>query len=155
MNDISVLTENIVKEPWMERVEPFIQEVLKLLERDEWEFSVTLCDNEYIHILNRDYRQKDCPTDVITFAMCDEPFPVVLEEGEKYNAGDIIISLDTIKENSVYFKVSEDEELKRVIIHGVLHLDGMDHETNDPGEQMLIKQEEILKKLEGRIILDK
>jgi len=82
--------------------------------------------------------------------MSDEPFPVTQEEGEPYSAGDIIISLETVEENSKYFKVSYEEELKRVLIHGILHLMGLDHETNSEDEEMLIKQEKILKDLIGR-----
>jgi probable rRNA maturation factor len=57
---------------------------------------------------------------------------------------DIVISLDTLKENARRFNVSEDEELRRLLIHGILHLDGMDHKTNEETEPMLLLQEEII-----------
>ncbi|QEN05852.1 rRNA maturation RNase YbeY [Thiospirochaeta perfilievii] len=150
MNDITLMYQNINKVDWEEKLLGFTDSILNLLEIDNWEFSLTLCDNSYIHKINRDYRDKDKPTDVITFVMSDEPFPVTQEAGEPYSAGDIIISLETVEENSKYFKVSYEEELKRVLIHGILHLMGLDHETNSEDEEMLIKQEKILKDLIGR-----
>jgi len=63
------------------------------------------------------------------------------------SAGDIIISLDSVYENAKYFVVNKEEELKRVIIHGILHLKGYDHATNEKDEEMLIFQEEILKRI--------
>jgi probable rRNA maturation factor len=70
---------------------------------------------------------------------------------EPYLPGDIVISLDALRENAGFFKVSEDEELRRLIIHGILHLAGNDHASNDPGEPMLVKQENILETIGERI----
>ncbi len=147
MNEITIMYQNIDEKSWENNLLSFIEKILTEIDIDNWEFSVTLCDDKYIRVINRDYRDKDKPTDVITFAMIDEPFPQVEMEEELYSAGDIIISLDTVKENSLYFKVDEEEELKRVLIHGILHLKGYDHETNDDTEEMLVLQEKILKKI--------
>jgi rRNA maturation RNase YbeY len=65
------------------------------------------------------------------------------------NGGDIIISLHTLGENAEYFGVEEEEELKRLLIHGILHLSGMDHSDNSPEQEMLIYQEKILTRLSG------
>lgn len=146
MNNIDILVENISEPSWLGSVENFLDKVLNKLEVDNWEFSLTFCDNDFIHELNRDYRSKDGPTDVLTFAQSDDPLPFVMEEG-LHNAGDIIISLDTLKENAEYFHVEEEEELKRLMIHGVLHLSGMDHSDNSPEQEMLILQEKLLKEL--------
>jgi probable rRNA maturation factor len=59
-------------------------------------------------------------------------------------AGDIVISLDMLTQNARYFSVSENDELKRLLVHGILHLEGMDHEDNDPARPMLVLQEQIL-----------
>ena len=68
-------------------------------------------------------------------------------------SGDIAISLDTLRENAGRFRISEDEELRRLLIHGILHLDGMEHPTNRETEPMLQLQENILTKLSaGHII---
>lgn len=147
MNEITLMYQNIEEKSWENNFLTFVDSVLKELTIDKWEFSITLCDDSYIHTINREYRDKDKPTDVITFVMSDEPFPMEVFEEELYSAGDIIISLDTVKENSTYFKVEEEEELKRVIIHGILHLKGLDHTTNNADEEMLILQEKILSAL--------
>ncbi len=152
MNDIALMYQNIDKKEWESKYWDFIEELLKELNIDNWEFSITLCDNTYIHELNREYRNQDKPTDVITFVMSDEPFPVTDDDEQLYSAGDIIISLDTVLENSEYFKVDYQQELKRVTIHGILHLMGLDHETNNEDEEMLVKQEKILDKFSNKDI---
>jgi probable rRNA maturation factor len=66
--------------------------------------------------------------------------------GEQMSAGDIIISMDTLGHHSELYSVPLEEELKRVTIHGILHLKGMTHKTRDSDEKMLQHQEELLKK---------
>ena len=61
-----------------------------------------------------------------------------------FSAGDIVISIDTLQRNSETFEVPVDEELKRLLIHGILHLDGYDHADNSPEQEMLQFQEKIL-----------
>jgi probable rRNA maturation factor len=91
--------------------------------------------------LNRQFRGKDEATDVLSFP-CGE---TIEEEGEeRYIPGDIVISLETLAVNAVYFKVDQNEELRRLLIHGVLHLDGMDHAGTSASEPMLQIQEHIL-----------
>lgn len=143
MNDITLMYQNIDTVDFEGNLLTFVDHILKELGIDQWEFSLTLCDNIYIQEINKTYREKDAPTDVISFVMSDEPFPTGVAE-EFYSAGDIIISLDYVKENSSYFNVPYEEELQRVLIHGILHLKGMDHETNNPDEEMLIEQERVL-----------
>jgi probable rRNA maturation factor len=110
-----------------------------------------LCDDQTIKALNARYRGRDEATDVLSFELGAE------ETGDDGSArwlpGDIVISLDGLEENARYFKVSEDEELRRLLIHGILHLDGMDHQTNDEAEPMIVLQERILTRLgEERIL---
>lgn len=91
-------------------------------------FDIVLMNNEEIHRINKEYRKKDSPTDVITFAIFADS-----SEDEKYifdgeiNLGEIMVSLDRIeeqaKENNVEFK----DELYFIISHGILHLLGFDH----------------------------
>lgn len=146
MNNIDILVENIDLPFGISRSEAFIVRVLELLDVDNWEFSVTFCDNDFIRNLNREYRDKDNATDVLTFAQDDDPLPFETNAAV-HNAGDIIISLHALGENVEYFDVEEDEELKRLIIHGILHLKGMDHSDNSPNQEMLIFQEKLLEEL--------
>ncbi|MBN2656899.1 MAG: rRNA maturation RNase YbeY [Spirochaetales bacterium] len=146
MNNIDILYENISEPPWLPKVDFFVKALLEVLKIENWEFSLTFCDNTFIHELNRDYRDKDSATDVLTFAQDDDPFPFQGDE-EIHYAGDIVISLDTLAENAEYFHVEKEEELKRLIVHGVLHLSGMDHSDNSPQQEMLIYQEQLLSQL--------
>ena len=111
------------------------------------EFSLHFVSDDEIRALNRDYRGKDEPTDILTFALSDgEAFPTF--EGEERELGDIFISLESMRRNAAAFSVPEEEELKRLLIHGTLHLLGFDHATNDfASEPMLIRQEEMMRSL--------
>lgn len=111
-------------------------------------FSFNVITPDYIRSLNKEYRDKDESTDVLTFRLDDgESFPSFDEE-EDEELGDIFVCLEKAKENSVSFAVSLEEEVFRLALHGVLHLLGYDHETNDfKCEPMLIKQEDLINKL--------
>ena len=116
------------------------------------DFSVTFVSDEEISALNREYRNMDNPTDILTFRLDDgEDFPIQWEEGEEpedEELGDIFISLESMRRNAMEFGCTEEEELKRLLIHGVLHLRGLDHATNDfSTEPMLKEQEEIMVRL--------
>jgi probable rRNA maturation factor len=74
----------------------------------------------------------------------EESLPVEVEV-----LGDMVISLDTLKRNALSFSVEEEEELTRLLIHGLLHLLGEDHESNEVQEPMLVKQEQLLHQVRG------
>lgn len=136
-----------------------LEQILGELEEGPCEFSVSFVSDQSIQELNAQYRGKDEPTDILSFVQEDDvedfawpeiQFPA--EDGlpeEVSVLGDIVISLDTLKRNAQSFSVKADEELFRLLIHGLLHLLGEDHGTNDMTEPMLIKQEAILSKLGG------
>ena len=134
---------------WLDdnKIGKFVIEVLKKLSYDKEEISILFCNDSAIQQLNRDYRNIDSPTDILSF---ENDTKYTDEEGEWLSAGDIAISLDTLPKNADYFKVSQNEELKRLLIHGVLHLNGYDHgeEHIEPGvaptDEMLVLQEKIL-----------
>ncbi|MDR1128830.1 MAG: rRNA maturation RNase YbeY [Treponema sp.] len=150
MNRAEVRAEEVPLPPWAASLSEYSLEALGVLGRDGWDLSILLCNDAYIRKLNAQYRGRDEATDVLSFSL-GESCPDG-EGGERYLPGDIVISLETLEENSRFFEVSFDEELRRVIIHGMLHLSGMDHETNGKSEPMLLLQEEILKKTGGRIL---
>ena len=150
MNRVLVSMQDGLSEPaWFGKIEKYEQEVLKRLGFDGQELSILFCNDEFIQELNKNYREIDAPTDILSFENGEE-YPD--ENGIKwFSAGDIIISLDTLPKNAEYFKVTQNEELKRLLIHGTLHLNGMDHGEEHVGEgleiksPMLKKQEEVLK----------
>jgi probable rRNA maturation factor len=124
----------------------FVQAALALIGKDNWDVSLVFCKDAEMQRLNKAYRGRDEPTDVLSFPLGDE---YTLEHETRRTAGDIVISTDTLRENSAFFKVNELDELRRLLVHGLLHLAGNDHETNDPSEPMLVLQEEILGKLKA------
>lgn len=89
---------------------------LKELHPDKAELSILFTDDSGIKALNRQYLGKNRPTDVLSFSMDD---PAII--------GDIVISVDRAKEQSKEFGVSLNEELARLLVHGLLHLLGYDH----------------------------
>jgi probable rRNA maturation factor len=149
MNRIEVRAEEVPLPEWSASLSAYAGEALRALGKDGWDLSILLCNDAYIRGRNSRYRNRDEATDVLSFFLgesCREG------EGERYLPGDIVISLETLKENSRYFEVSFDEELRRVIIHGMLHLSGMDHAGSGADEPMLRLQEELLRTTEGRIL---
>ncbi len=110
--------------------------------------AVVIADDAYVHDLNRRYRGKDEPTDVLSFASTPEDYsmPVPESAGTDRHAGDIIVSPASVARNAEYFGVSKEEELRRVVVHGMLHICGRTHETNDADEPMLKAQEELLQR---------
>jgi probable rRNA maturation factor len=104
--------------------------------------SILLTDNENIQIVNRDYRGKDSPTDVISFAYHETEFEV----GPYDTLGDIVISLERVEEQAKDYGHNFQREFYYVLTHGVLHLLGYDHIEDEDKDIMREKEEEILKK---------
>ncbi|MDR1429950.1 MAG: rRNA maturation RNase YbeY, partial [Spirochaetaceae bacterium] len=144
MNRVEVRSEGLPLPLWSGRLEAFAVRVLERLEVTNWDLSVLLCDEKTIEELNARYRGLPEPTDVLSFEL-GETFNSGGEE--RFLPGDLVISLPVLRENAVYFKVREDEELRRLVVHGILHLDGMDHSGNGAEEPMLYLQETILSEL--------
>ena len=157
MNRVYVAMQEGIDEPdWFESVEPFVNKVMGELKFDGEEISMLLCNDTYMQELNKTYRNIDSTTDVLSFENHKEYED---EEGKWKCAGDIVISLDTLPVNAEYFNESRNDELKRLIVHGLLHLNGMDHgeehiEKNvQPVCEMLVLQEKVLEKLKDEKII--
>lgn len=144
MNQVSLAVQGVNEPAWLDKVELFVLHVLDRLGHDHWDLSMVLCDDPFISTLNQEYRHKQGPTDILSF---DQGEWYEGENGRRYLAGDVVVSLDTLARNAAEFGVSQDEELRRLVIHGILHLSGRDHETNEAAEPMLIEQESILESL--------
>ncbi len=113
--------------------------------------SITLTNNEEIHKINKQYRDVDRPTDVLSFPMYErEEIPALKREDnifEEEILGDIIISIPKVKEQSEEYGHSFERELAYLTTHGMLHLLGYDHMIDEEKEQMRAKEEKILEKL--------
>lgn len=157
MNRVYVAMQEGIDEPdWFESVEPFVNKVMGELKFDGEEISMLLCNDTYMQELNKTYRNINSTTDVLSFEN-DEEYED--EEGKWKCAGDIVISLDTLPVNAEYFNESRNDELKRLIVHGLLHLNGMDHGEEhiekdvQPVCEMLVIQEKVLEKLKDEKII--
>jgi probable rRNA maturation factor len=150
MNKVEISAEEVPLPSWNGSINSFALKVLDEIKRDNWELSILLCGDKTITELNSRYRNKAEPTDILSFNLGE-----TVQDDDKtvYLPGDIVISLDTLRENARYFQTTEDEELRRLVIHGILHLDGMDHETLNSDEPMLALQEEILDKFKNEHII--
>ncbi|MDG1477283.1 MAG: rRNA maturation RNase YbeY [Vicingaceae bacterium] len=95
------------------------------------EISYVFCSDEYLHKMNIEHLQHDTLTDIITFNYCEESLI----------SSDIFISVDRVKENAERFNVSFEEELDRVMIHGILHLVGYDDKTEEDKIEMRSKED--------------
>ena len=149
-NRVLVSIQDKLNEPsWFSKIEDFELKILDKLGFKGEEISILFCNNEFIQQLNKNYRDIDSPTDILSFENGEK---YIDEEGVEWlSAGDMIISIEMLPENAKYFEVSENEELKRLLIHGTLHLNGMDHgdehidKNSESSDPMLIKQENLLK----------
>ena len=145
---------------WLDdnKIGKFVIQVLKKLGKDREEISILFCNDMAIHQLNKQYRNIDSPTDILSF---ENGSKYTDDEGEWLSAGDIAISLETLPKNAEYFGVSENEELKRLLIHGVLHLNGYDHgeahieKGVEPTDEMLVLQEKILAEFSDVVLIEK
>jgi len=128
---ITYNTEN-VKMPAIRRrdTSAWIRRVAESYGKKVGEVGYLFCDDEHILQVNREYLCHDYYTDIITFDYCED---------DTLN-GDLVISLDTIRTNAEQFGKPYDEELHRVIIHGILHLCGLN--DKGPGERQQMEAAE-------------
>ncbi|MGL4411642.1 MAG: rRNA maturation RNase YbeY [Bacteroidales bacterium] len=112
----------------------WIKKVTELYGKKLGEINYIFCNDEKILEVNNQYLQHDYYTDIITFDYT---------EGNKIS-GDLFISLDTVRSNAEQFGVDFNEELDRVLIHGVLHLCGIADESEEQRADMISKENEAL-----------
>lgn len=97
---------------------------------DTVSFDFLYCDSVKTHEINREYRNKDYPADIITFAIFADSDEKFIFDGE-INLGEVIIALDKVIEEAEKKGVTKEYELSFLISHGILHLLGFDHQTED------------------------
>ena len=131
MTQISYIAENVVL-PQLnhEAVASWVEKVAASLGKRVGALSYIFCDDEYMLDTNRKYLQHDYYTDIITFDYTS---------GDKIS-GDLFISLDTVRTNAEKFGQPYNEELHRTIIHGILHLCGIN--DKGPGEREIMEANE-------------
>lgn len=113
------------------------------------EVSVRLTDDAEVHALNRQYRGKDKPTNVLSFPMVQRDLLDALrntDDGEQL-IGDIVLAAETVAREAADKGVSVPDHATHLIVHGALHLLGYDHETDDEAERMEALEREVLGRL--------
>ena len=131
--------EKVEEEKLLEEVLMFAMKKEKL---ENTSFDVIFVDNNYIHELNKNYRNIDRETDVITFALEDDDR--VINGSNERMLGDIYISLDKAHSQAEEYGHSFKRELSFLAVHGFYHLLGYDHMTKEEEIVMFGKQEEVL-----------
>lgn len=164
MPEINIFTENIyegtnidekdVIERTRNLLEFYISDVgeqscLNGLEYDSLTLDIVFCDSKKTHELNRDYRDKDYPADIITFAIFADDESSFIFDGD-INLGEIIIAMDKVEEG-VNRDISESKNCKQemffLISHGLMHLLGFDHQTEEEYNFVIKEQKKALENI--------
>ena len=156
---INVFTENIYPDWEIDEVkciaitrkivEYYLEQLLDISCLDGFDFEsltfdILFCDSEKTPQINRDYRNKDYPADIITFAIfADDETKFVLDED--INLGERLLALDKVREAGKKHNVSDEYELYFLIAHGILHLLGFDHQTEEDYNFVVEVQKKALK----------
>ena len=107
------------------------------------ELSILLADDAVVHELNRTYRQTDAPTDVLSFAQT-EGDEFARPDGAARHLGDVVISIDTARRQAAEYRQELHDEVAHLLVHGILHLLGYDHEQVDDERIMRGREDAIL-----------
>ena len=142
MNEDTIYNETDLEFVYQDIIEKVINKALEIEGLKKASCSIIIVDNSYIHKLNKEYRGIDRVTDVISFALEDDKSMIIPDEIRLL--GDIYISIDKAKEQAEEYGHSLERELCFLSVHGLYHLLGYDHETEEEAEVMFKKQEEVL-----------
>jgi len=127
----------LIREAAVRRV---VQELLACVGEAASEISIEFVGDARMRRLNRDYRQKDRTTDVLAFACREAGGPATSM------LGDVVVSVPTAKRQAVSLEHSLNEELVRLLIHGLLHVVGYDHERSEDDARKMRRKEQVLGK---------
>lgn len=123
----------------VESIEADAARVLAQFGLEDAELSVLLCDDATIRPLNRQYRDKDKATDVLSFAQREgEPI------GRDDVLGDVVISIETAARQAAERRHETEHEVRVLLVHGICHLLGYDHEQDDEAEEMEALERDLL-----------
>ena len=141
MNEINIFKEYKDIDFHKDHIIQLINLLLKAQEYNQVKINLIFCDNKKLNSFKRKYFDDDVLTDIVTFP---------IKNGNDLEA-EIYISIEMAKLNADEFNVSLNNELSRLIIHGVLHLIGFDDDTEDAKKIMFSKQEEIISNFQKEI----
>ncbi|MEX0940265.1 MAG: rRNA maturation RNase YbeY [Candidatus Babeliales bacterium] len=127
-----------------------VQQILDILDYSDFDIGIWLTTNKTIQAYNRDYRNKDKPTDILSFPFYPDlkpPKRIYPKNEDEKNLGDIIISLEYVKKDAQRLGISFEKRIQILLVHGICHLLGYDHQTDDDYKIMRKKEAFLLKKL--------
>ena len=131
---------------YLSKPEVYVSSALEGFDYNTISFDFLYCDSVKTHEINREYRDKDYPADIITFAIFADSEEKFIFDGE-INLGEVIIALDKVKEEALKKGTTDDYELSFLISHGILHLLGFDHQTEEEYNFVVSLQNEALNML--------
>ena len=112
------------------------------------EINMIITDDDGIHEMNREFRNIDNPTDVLSFPMYERnEISTIKKQKHETILGDILISIPKVQEQAIEYEHSFKRELAYMVVHGFYHLMGLDHMNEDEKKEMREKEENILNKL--------
>ena len=117
-------------------------------ECNSFELGIVITDDENIHRINKEYRGIDAPTDVISFALLEGENDFVMPPDDTLHLGEVIISYPRVVDQAQEQKHPIEREMTWLVVHGVLHLLGHDHETDTDRKAMQAIEKEILDKID-------
>ena len=124
------------------KLQEYMKFVVEKLTIENGIFNIIFVSNEKIHEINKEFRHVDRITDVISFALEDNP-DIVYDDFRLL--GDIYIAIDVAYDQAIEYNHSREREVCFLATHGLLHLIGYDHMTEEEEKEMFGKQEELLK----------
>ena len=142
MNEVAIYNKTNEEFTYGDIIEKVVNKAFELECVKKASCSIIIVDNSFIHKLNKEYRGIDRETDVISFALEDDKSMIIPNEIRLL--GDIYISLDKAKEQAEAYGHSLERELCFLAVHGIYHLLGYDHESEEEAKIMFKKQEEVL-----------
>ena len=124
---------------------PYIKKLKSSIDVQKGGLNVVFVNDLYIRALNKSYRGKDAPTDVLSFNYD-------YDTGEGGLIGEIYISVETAVRQAKEHKQNLDDELSKLLVHGILHIHGYDHEENEDYRKMYDVEKKVLGKIAGEMI---
>ena len=129
----------------LKKIQQMVEVILGALDPSDGEISILLADDSLIAKLNQQYRNRQGPTNVIAFAMREGAF----SDLTPHLLGDVVISMDTTAAEAQKAGISMNQRFKELLIHGILHLFGYDHEKSaEDAQRMDDKSRELMERLE-------
>jgi probable rRNA maturation factor len=122
------------------------QAILDILGYSDFDLGILLTDNKTIQEYNRAYRHKDKPTDILSFAYHHDlkaGDPIIIHDPEDKNLGDLIISLEYVRQDAPQWEQTFEQRMRVLLVHGICHLRGYDH-IEDEDYIVMYKEEDRL-----------